>query len=325
MRTDTGLGARTQGLMTAAALRAARRDPRGPDPLVRVRRGVYATKELPPLPRHLVTGEGVSPVYVAHVRAALLSLGPTAVARGRTAAALRGWGLLVEPTRALEIAVPHGLPRPDPPGILLRQRRGLVAEQVRVLPGTAPLPILSAVDTVLECCLTRPLLEAVALVDSALRARDVSLPELQRAAADLSGRKDAARVRRVLGPCDSGSGSVLESVQRVRMALDGLTGFRTQAVLRTSGGGGYLRVDFCFDDQALVIEVDGHRWHPDPRLDRSRDNALTALGWRVLRYTWAEVVHDSARVLGEIRLALAAPAASLHLASGSAGEAAVAA
>ena len=319
------LGAGTQGLVTAAQMRAAGCDPRSPDRLVRVRRGVYATTELPPLPRHLVTGDGVSPVYVAHVRAALLSLGPTAVARGRTSAALRGWGMLVEPTRAVEIAVPHGLPRQDPPGVDLRQRRSLVAERVVVLAGTAPLPTLSAVHTALECCLARPLLEAVVLVDSALRSRQVSLPELQCAAADLSGRRDAARARTVLSLCDPGSGSVLESVQRVRMVLGDLTGFRTQAVLRTASGGGYLRVDFCFDDQRLVIEVDGHKWHPDPRLDRARDNALTALGWRVLRYSWAEVVHDSTRVLGEIRLALAASAGSLHLVAGSAGEAAVAA
>lgn len=310
--------------MTAAALRSAGCDPRSPDPLVRIRRGVYAAEHLQPLPRHLVTGDGVSPIYVAHVRAVLLSLGPRAVARGRTAAALRGWGLLVEPGRVIEVAVPHGLGRIEPPGVSVRQRRHLASESLRVARGSSPLEVLSAGDTVLECCLSRPLIEAVVVVDSALRARDVTLPELHRAATDLSGVREAGRVRRVLALCDPDCGSVLESVQRVRMVLADVTGFRTQAVLRTSGGG-YLRVDFCFGDQRLIIEVDGQKWHPDPRLDRARDNALTAMGWRVLRYTWADVVHDSARVLGEIRLALAASAASLHLASGSAGETAVAA
>lgn len=311
MTYETPLGSFTQGLVTAAELRAAGRDPRGPGPLVRVRRGVYAAAALPSLPRHVVTGDGVSANYVVHVRAALLSLGPRAVARGRTAAALRGWGLLVEPGRLIEVAVPHGLWRADPPGVVVQQRRNLVTESVQAVPGSFPVPVISAVHTIVECCTTRPLIEAVAMIDSALRARDVSLPELHRAAAALPGVSDAARVRRALALCDAECGSVLESVQRVRMLLAAVTGFRTQAVLRTPAEGGQIRVDFCFDEARLVVEVDGQRWHPDPHVDRARDNALVALGWRVLRYTWAEVVHDSARVITEIRRALTS-AHSLH-------------
>ena len=35
-----------------------------------------------------------------------------------------------------------------------------------------------------------------------------------------------------------------------------------------------------------------------------RDNLLARQGWRVLRYTWAEVVHEPERVVAEIREAL---------------------
>jgi very-short-patch-repair endonuclease len=104
---------------------------------------------------------------------------------------------------------------------------------------------------------------------------------------------------------------VLESVQRVRMVLAGLDGFATQVVLRAAPA---LRVDFCFPDARLVVEVDGARWHPEPQRDQQRDNVLAALGWRVLRFTWNEVVHDSAGVLVTVQAALD----TIHLAGASA-------
>jgi dephospho-CoA kinase len=55
-----------------------------------------------------------------------------------------------------------------------------------------------------------------------------------------------------------------------------------------------------------VVEVDGRRWHPDPAVDRERDNRLAELGWRVLRFTWADVVHRPEVVVAAVRAALAA-------------------
>ncbi|MBU8540486.1 endonuclease domain-containing protein [Falsiroseomonas tokyonensis] len=62
--------------------------------------------------------------------------------------------------------------------------------------------------------------------------------------------------------------------------------------------------DFACLEAKLVVEVDGGQ-HGDAR-DAARDAAMTAAGWRVLRY-WnnevranlAGVVEDIARVLGE--------------------------
>lgn len=123
-------------------------------------------------------------------------------------------------------------------------------------------------------------------------------------------RLGAARARRVVEVCDPECGSVLESVQRVRMLLAGLDGFDTQVVLRTVPA---LRVDFCFAAARLVVEVDGARWHPDPARDQQRDNALATLGWRVLRFTWHEVVHDSTLVLATVRAALDSGCSTVHL------------
>jgi very-short-patch-repair endonuclease len=281
--------------------------------VVRIRRGVYAAARLAPLPRFVVTDQGVAAAYVAHVRAALLSLGGTATACGRTAAALRGWGLLVEPSRVIEVAVPHGRGRARARGVRITQRRRLAREPVEVLTGTSPLWLTTPLRTVLDCCLSLPLVEAVVACDSALRARAVSMGELLQAAGRQSGVRSARRIRRVLQLADPESGSVLESVLRCHLLLAGIDGFTTQRVLRAAGGQYVLRVDFCFESCRLVVEADGAKWHPDPGRDRALDNRLACLGYRVLRYTWAEVVHDAERVVAEVLEAICPGGADIHL------------
>ena len=309
------LGTSTQGLVTTASLTTAgasradigRAVTRGQ--VVRVRRGVYALSDLPGLPRHMVTDTGVAWEYVALVRSVLLSVGIGAAACCRTAAALRGWALLVEP-RQVEIAVAHGSDvRKARKGVRATQRRSAARARVRVLAGTDRLRLTSAVQTALDCAASLSLLEAVVACDSALRSGQVQLEELWRAAARLPGSRGAERVRRVLAMCDPLSGSVLESVLRVRLVQAGIDGFTTQTVLVQSPA---VRVDFCFEGARLVVEVDGARWHTDPARDQSRDNLLAMLGWRVLRYTWADVVHSPEAVLADIRTALSATS-TVHL------------
>ena len=306
---------RAQGLAEAGALRRAGVSPSSlsravaAGEAVRVRRRVYALAPLPPLPRWLVTDDGVAPAYAAHVRAVLLSMGDQAAACLRTAAALHGWGLLVEPARTIEVLVPHGHGSRRAAGVSVVQRRSAVVLPTVVLPGTEPLRLTSPTQTAVDCALALPLVQAVVVADSALRSGVLSLADLCRAARSLPGVRDAARVRRVLELCDPASGSVLESVLRVGLALAGLPAPTTQRVLRDRP---QLRVDFCFQAARLVVEVDGARWHQDPAADRARDNALAVLGWRVLRYTWADVVHDGVRVVREVREALGAGTPTLH-------------
>lgn len=100
---------------------------------------------------------------------------------------------------------------------------------------------------------------------------------------------------------DPSTGSVLESVLRVQLVMSGITGFLTQVV-----PGPALRVDFSSPAASLVVEVDGQRWHRDPGRDQARDNALALLGWRVLRLSWAQVVHGPEQAVADVRAALAA-------------------
>jgi very-short-patch-repair endonuclease len=67
-------------------------------------------------------------------------------------------------------------------------------------------------------------------------------------------------------------------------------------------------VDILFREQRLVLEIDGRAFHSDERAfqrDRSRQNRLIAQGYRVLRFTWVDVVRRPAEVVAAIRNALA--------------------
>lgn len=272
--------------------------------VIRVRPGVYASGPPAPWPAHAVTHLGVAPELVQHVVAALLSLGDDATAGARTAACLRGWGLLVEPLRELDVVLSHPRGRARLAGVRVLRRRTVTREQIWPLAGSGPVWVTTAVTTVMDCCRTLPLEQAVVVCDSALRSGTVDLEQLRGAAGRLRGMREARRVRRVLARCDPEAGSVLESVLRVRMTDDGIAGFATQQVVRDARGRYILRSDFCFAARRLVVETDGTRWHPDPVRDQGLDNRLAAAGWRVLRFTWAQVVHDPAAVLALIRAAL---------------------
>lgn len=311
--------ARQQGLATSrqvvegggstSALSRAVKEER----VVRVAPHVYSVAPLPAWPRFVVTESGVAEAHVARVRAALLSLGPAAAARRRTSAALRGWGMLREPVATVEVAVPHGARGRSSHWWQTRQVRDLVSDAVPV-GGARALPATPALTTALDCLLELPALEAVVVVDSALRAGDVTLDELRALLDTVPGVAGAAKARRALGLCDPDSGSVLESVLRVRLVRAGVVGFATQGVIRSREGRRLLRVDFLFEEACLVVETDGARWHPDGRLDRSTDNLLAAAGWRVMRFTWAEVVHEGPRVVALIREALTGSGTSaVHL------------
>ncbi len=68
-----------------------------------------------------------------------------------------------------------------------------------------------------------------------------------------------------------------------------------------------VHLDFAYPDEKLAIEVDSVRWHSGVRAikwDNERQNLLVALGWRVLRFEWNDVVYRPALVAAQILEAL---------------------
>ncbi len=68
------------------------------------------------------------------------------------------------------------------------------------------------------------------------------------------------------------------------------------------------RVELRYPDCGLLIEADSRLHHSsllDHEADRARDNRLMAAGYRVLRFTWTDVVERPAWVADTVRRARA--------------------
>jgi very-short-patch-repair endonuclease len=300
---NQGMATREQ-LLTAGLTRRLLSRALATGDLVRLRRGVYALGPLPARSRHLLSNGQLDLGYLAATRAVVLSL--DGVADRRTAALLWGMDQLVEPTH-VECRVGRSQRRVSMKGVDVRVSvaTGFVLHPAG---GLDPVPVTTAVDTVLDCAMARPMLEAVVIADSALRVGCVSLDDLVAGASERRGPK-TARLRRLLALMDPDSGSVLESMLRFLLVTNGLHPVSQFTVHRGKQVVG--RFDFCFEAARLIVECDGRRWH-DPedvrRKDRHRDNALQRLGWRILRFDWNEVRSSPTYVLECVRDCLKLPA-----------------
>ena len=275
--------------------------------LRRLRRGSYALAPLPSRARHLLSDGRVDLGYLAEVRSVTLSI-PGATADRRTSAICWQMDMLVEPKK-VEVRVPRSNSRADSDTVRARSSDAVRATRLAVR-GLEEISVLPALDTVIECCLDRPMQEAVVIADSALRRKLVTVAELE-AAVSARGRKPGSRkLRRLLALVDPDSGSVLESLCRYLLNTNDLWP-ESQVVVKTRDGKRTIgRVDFVIGN--VVIECDGRRWH-DPQdardKDRERNNGLARTGRLVLRFTWDEVRHSPAYVLASVREALMPAAA----------------
>ncbi len=65
-----------------------------------------------------------------------------------------------------------------------------------------------------------------------------------------------------------------------------------------------LEVDFHWPAQRLIVETDGRATHGHVlafERDRNRDLELELAGWRVLRFTWRQILDDPQRVAAALR------------------------
>jgi very-short-patch-repair endonuclease len=214
------------------------------------------------------------------------------------ASAARTFGMWAPPDARLHVAADprHGRMRtadnmrkrlaehPDP-HVHVHWRRHTAADAFRV--G----PVACLVD--LASCF--PPEWVLGALDSAIRFNLVRRHQLVEL-----GRLLPQRARWILDAADLRSGSFPESVLRGLLIQAGI-GFRIQEWIDD------MRVDFLLGDR-LVIEVDGREFHGDHlgfENDRTRDAKLSALGYRVLRFSYAQVVHRPDEVMTSIRAALA--------------------
>ena len=236
--------------------------------------------------------------------AAVLAACPTAVLSHRAAGALLGLDGVTHPFP--EVTVP-GSPRAIPWAFFHRsgdlERFEVVeVDGLRCTDATRTLCDLGAVED--ELAVERAL-------ESALRRGLTTVSRLRWRGEQLArpGRSGPGVLRTVLDqrpPGAAPTGSELETrfVQGLRDGDVPVPDRQHQVQLRS---GGSVRLDVAWPAHRLFAELDGAAWHDGweaRRRDMRRQTAVVALGWRPLRFTWDDVVHQPDRTAEAVRLAL---------------------
>jgi very-short-patch-repair endonuclease len=241
----------------------------------------------------------VAPIDEA--RLALAGLGPDAALSCQSVAAFLDWPL-PEPPVAVHVTVPRTSTRKRWPGAEVHSRRLADDETCRFQGIRMTIPEVAAIDL----AAVLPLKDAVVLLDAGLRKGNLSTKALRKRLVRrrrVPGNTKAARAVRL---SDRRRQSPLESEFRVLVFDAGLPVPAEQLEVRADGV--FLgRADFGWPEHRLLVEIDGWEFH---RLweafvkDRRRQNAFVLDGWRVLRFTAADLRSRPHEVVEELRRAL---------------------
>jgi len=160
--------------------------------------------------------------------------------------------------------------------------------------------------TLVDCMRMLPLEESVPIVDSALRAGDVTLAELRAIARSMRGR-GRARAIAVAAMASARAANPYESTLRaIASTVPGLSVLPQPAVQISETL--VLHPDLADLALGIVIEAESFEWH-GKRAALTRDcvryNAFTILGWTVIRFSWEQVMFEPAYVLTVLEGAVA--------------------
>lgn len=237
----------------------------------------------------------------AREMAAVLACGPGAVLSHRSAAAL--WCLVERDPPLLDVTAPRA--SRARPGLRTHRSRSLAAEDVQTRFG---IPITTPSRTLLDL------------------AEVASEPELERALDEALVQRltDHRSVASVLGRCRGKHGTGRLKALLERDEEPALTRSEAEerflALVRAAHlpapevnvGLHAYTVDFLWRNSRVVVEIDGYRFHSSRAAferDRLRDARLGAVGFRVTRPTWRQLVEQPHAVVARLAQALqAAPA-----------------
>lgn len=116
-------------------------------------------------------------------------------------------------------------------------------------------------------------------------------------------RHGTPQLGRLLAYTRDGAVSPAEHLFHDLMRGAGIGGW-TSGVTITGPDGVVAVVDVLFESARVVVEIDGWRAHGSRaafQQDRQRQNRLVALGYRVLRFTWADLVERPNEVIDQVR------------------------
>jgi very-short-patch-repair endonuclease len=209
----------------------------------------------------------------------------------RSAAQRHGWGQKRVPDLP-DVTFPrtHHLPR--------WARRFVVPHWSDIAPEDIEDGATGPRRTLVDCMRMLPLEEALPIVESALRAGDVTLPQLRVIAAEMRGR-GRARAMAIAAMASARPANPYESTLRaIASTVPGLE-VRPQHPVRVSPTL-TLHPDLADPDLGVVIEAESFAWHGETAAltrDCVRYNAFTIGGWVVVRFSWYQVMFEPAYVL----------------------------
>jgi very-short-patch-repair endonuclease len=243
-----------------------------------------------------------------HWMAATLACGPGAVLSHRSAAALLG----IRGTSAGRVEV-------SSPGRAGHSRRGIQVHsgdtlETRDVCVVDAIPCTTVSRTIfdLSAVLNREALE-YALHRAQVEPSRLDFGELSALLRRLAARPGTAQLRSLLGrPPELSDAEAKSRVERAFLALcrkAGLPRPRVNAWIPLPIPAGGLEVDFTWPDHMLAVETDTSTFHDTSRArrnDPARDRALTLAGWRVVRFTWWDVMAEPGRAASEMAALLRA-------------------
>jgi hypothetical protein len=218
---------------------------------------------------------------------------------GRTGAWL--YGLDVAPCDPIEVTIP------DPSGG--GRRAGASVRRASLDRGEIVwrrgLPTTSALRTVVDLGGRDPVTEGVVSTDLFLHAGLVSIAEVRSYVAAHPGAKGIARLRRAVDLAEPKAESAMETRRRMLLLLARLPRPEVQVSIHDDEGRFLGRPDLLYRLQRLAIEYDGGNHRDRLVEDNRRQNGLVGAGYRLLRFTAADVYGTPEMVVMQVRYGLA--------------------
>jgi very-short-patch-repair endonuclease len=241
---------------------------------------------------------GPQPAVRAAETAAVLACGSDGRVSHASAAVFHGMLDSTRTLRTVEVTVPRGKRR-QIPGVRIHRVRDLYPDEVTVLEG---IPITTPARTLLDLAEVMTSREVEQALATAYRKGLVTREEMLQMVERHPRHRGAPLLRQLL---DADGAPAFTRSKAEEKLLDILRSARLPMPELNVKVLGH-EVDFLWREARVVAEVDGYEFHSSRdsfAADRRRDAELTALGYRVLRFTWADVTES--RLATVVRLAQA--------------------
>jgi very-short-patch-repair endonuclease len=223
-----------------------------------------------------------------------------AVFSGRTAAWLHGLDL--PPCNPIEVTLPPRCHTTRLVGVAVRRSTVSAGEMVMRRGQRAT----SVVRTLADLGRRLPLVEAVAALDMALHKRLLESADLRSWACARHRFRGIARLRRTIELAEPATESVMETRLRLLLVLARLPRPKAQVRLYDEVGHFLGRPDFYYPLHRLALEYDGASHRENLTGDNRRQNRLVDAGYRLLRFTAADVLSAPDSVVDLVKRALLA-------------------